>query len=736
MTKKLPFRATALACVLLLGMTTMAQVEFQPMPASDVYCPSGKMSANVSIMSYSNQKEISKLAKANVAKAENDLCTVTAILDYDPEQFQAPQFIGLYRNDGYGIGLWDDEGEGVYQGYEELEPGIYDIVALFKKGRTPYYVIYEQYELTGDVTLTLNPESCTNCLTTKIYGPNGELLKHGLGHYDDEGQFVLDKEGEIERTNVNIQFCREGSRIMSSAAQYIGPMLDEESRNCPYEIYVTNVSDRFSFLLKRIDVTKDYSKSYWNWFSSKGITTDIENGINEYLQQVFNYKYTPYGSQQDGCGFQLLMKEINNSNLSYTAFVFNSPDKKSGDIFTHEVWANIPYMDSDIYDTDIFLQPAFNDFAAINTYGFLSYPGVCIGPEFQVKDGQKVFTNMGHYFIGAGNFMPMTTLYHERDYQSGVDIQKLLPAPEAFTYPTDQALDIFGDNCPINAVQVENHAYVKPPAFIDPNAPDGNTRILIYDFFVGRYGEQQQNDSDNGISRTLKLNGEEVDAQTTLYTDGTGTCEYTVTNTNIDVDGIPGQNSTTVYFDQDLEDMTPPSLEMLHFKNSDGGVTDRFATADEGTMEFYASDFQYQHDDGWITGVYLCQPVEVTVEYAPYGTEDWNELVIEEVPELYQEPGWGYFYRGSLASVTGQAEQGWFDLKFRLVDASGNWQEQVISPAFRIDNLAYTSVANIGSGNAHEVARYTLDGRRADASTQGVVIVKMSDGTAKKELAK
>ncbi len=97
-------------------------------------------------------------------------------------------------------------------------------------------------------------------------------------------------------------------------------------------------------------------------------------------------------------------------------------------------------------------------------------------------------------------------------------------------------------------------------------------------------------------------------------------------------------------------------------------------------------------------------------------------------------PGWGYFYRGSLAGVTGQAEKGWFDLKIRLVDEAGNWQEQVVSPAFRIDDLAYSSVANIGDGNAREVARYNLAGQRVDASHKGVTIIRMSDGTARKVL--
>lgn len=732
MTQKLRFRATTLVSALLLGMATMAQW-LQPTEACDIYCPSGKMNTNVNIMSYSSQKDMPKPVKTHIAKAEGG-CNVTAILDYDPEQFQAPEFVGIYGTNA-SYGLWDDEGEGTYISYQPLEAGTYDIIAQFKKGRTPYYVIYEQYEITGDVTLTFNPESCTNCITTKNYGPDGQLLKHGLGHYDENGEFVLEEEGEIYNTNINTRLYRDGADIMGTAAQYIGPMLDEESRICPNEIYVSDASDRFVFIQKRIAVTEDLTKSYCCWFSNKDFKADFENNPGDYVQQVYNYKYTPYGRSQDGCGFQMTLGTINDS-WTFTMFRFNSQGTKTGDIFTHEVWANIP-SDPNFPDTNILLQPMFNDYSAKNMYQSVYYPEICTGPALRVNNGQKFFTNTGHYFILFADFGLIgieDILYHERDYEAGYEISRLWPAPEAFTYATDQALGIINNNCPINAVQVQNYDYVKPPEFIDPTAPDGNTQFYISDFYVGRYGEQRLC-GDEGITRTLKLNGEEVNMQGEYYsvTDGTATCEYTITNTNIDVDGLPGHNTTTAYFDQSQADRTPPSLEMLHFRSSEG-VTDRFAEADDGTIEFYASDFHYQVDEGWMSGVFLCQPVEVQVEYAPYGTEDWNELAVEEIPELYQEPGWGYFYRGSLAEVTGQGQDGWFDLRFHLQDAAGNWQEQVISPAFRIDDHAYSSVATVGSGNAHEVARYSIDGKRVDATHHGIVIVKMSDGTARKVL--
>ena len=80
------------------------------------------------------------------------------------------------------------------------------------------------------------------------------------------------------------------------------------------------------------------------------------------------------------------------------------------------------------------------------------------------------------------------------------------------------------------------------------------------------------------------------------------------------------------------------------------------------------------------------------------------------------------------------SENGWFDLKFRLVDEAGNWQEQTLSPAFRVDALVQSAVSEVRDGSAHEVARYSIDGKRVNANHSGIVIVKMSDGTARKAL--
>ena len=210
-----------------------------------------------------------------------------------------------------------------------------------------------------------------------------------------------------------------------------------------------------------------------------------------------------------------------------------------------------------------------------------------------------------------------------------------------------------------------------------------------------------------------------------------GIVDAAITNEKVMVDEMIGSNKARLHYTAGAEDEYAPTTTMLHFRNNDREVTDRFANADEGILEFSAGDFNFMQTPMGYPAYNRIAPESVEVSYSPYGEDNWNELAVEEVPENYW-PAMGWFYRGSLAGVTGQALKGWFDLKVKLTDAAGNWQEQVISPAFRIDDLAYSSVANVGKDNAHEVARYSLDGKRVDASHHGVTIIKMSDGTARK----
>ena len=732
--KKLLFKTAMVVGAMLLGMTLQAQ-EFQPYHVSTIYNPTGTVDPNMEFLNSSSFQEFDQSimreqVRKATAKAESQMYTITLNLEYDselPESLEVTP-VAYFTDDSSIVGMAFSSDENVLQG--QLPSGTYNIITSFRTQdlAQQYFVIKENVEVTGDMNFTINPAEATNHITTKIYGPNGEVLKHGLCHFDEAtNSYIVDQPGDTYYSHVGNTLYQKGvGSLYGFAISTSGELLDEEQRTIPTDFYINDVSDRFVFIQRRTAFTEDLSKSYCTWVSTDNLCTcEIENNPNDYVCQEYNYKYTPYGrGHDDGIkvmnGFWL----INDEHTTYETSGVSKRMEKQGDSFPLEVWINVQEIDPNIPGLNILVQTLFPDFGEVEQFQWgdlvlemFTATGWTFGTPIRVKNGQKEFVNFGH--TAFGQYWNNNNLYYSMN--NTTFFEKLLPAPSAFTYPSEQAIGDFGDNCPINAVNVTTYEN------------DDQMRTAWTSYFVGRYGEVLY--AGMGSTMTLKYNGEEVDLST-FSPSGKGTWEVNITNPNVEVDGLPGHNTTTVYFDQNQEDMTPPSIEMLHFKNGDGGVTDRFATAEEGTMEFYASDFNYVYYPELWNGVFECQPMEMTVEYAPYGTENWNELTVEEIPEFYQEPGWGYFYRGSLAEVTGQSEKGWFDLKFHFTDASGNWQEQVVSPAFRIDNLAYSSVATIGSGNAHEVARYSIDGKHVDASHQGVTIVKMSDGTARKVLVK
>ena len=265
------------------------------------------------------------------------------------------------------------------------------------------------------------------------------------------------------------------------------------------------------------------------------------------------------------------------------------------------------------------------------------------------------------------------------------------PGVPAYCYFSDHISYPIGNSSPILSLMTKVKAY------------DGETFFLILpNAYIGRYGEVRN--CDLWTEHTVvKIDGKsafdsadggnlqqwcEVNA-----TDGheKGVLEATFTNRNVLVDEtIPGFNITSIKVDERNDDKCTPTPQMLIFKNTAGAITDHFDKAENGVIEFSAGDFNWVDED--YSGYYTCSEADIKVECAPYGTGSFTELEVEEIPENYYMPGFGYFYRGSLANVTEPSENGWYDLRFTLTDKAGNEMVQRISPAFRIDaNVGVTS---------------------------------------------
>jgi hypothetical protein len=742
MTKKLTSRITALiSAVLLLGMATAAQVVSQP---KNVCNPSGKQVPNVKCSTISNLQQWPQA----VVRADEEMCTVSFDFVYDSDVYYKPSQVGLLQPEtGFYVTAQDLSWMGM--GYEAQVPaGNYDIVGYFtnKTNNSKIcYVILEQYEVAGDVTVTLNTENSTNLITTKFYGPDGELLKHGLGHMDNETyEFIHDEDGNIDLTQGQfLPYLKEvKNSIMPFTMMFFGDMTSEEARNTPFEIYVNDVSDRYVFLYNRVSYTEDFSKTYVNWASTADVKAGLlQNDPSAFVHQTYNYKYSPIGAEQIGIGAEDLIWMFDGNNVRYTGFDLSSDLAKPGEVFTKELWTDVPYNEPNLEGMNLLLQSSFQDYGEVQIFDFgdeifVDYwpTGRAAGPVLRVKDGQKELVNLGHHEKNGSLGMRINYLYGEA--QEDMIGFALLPEPEAITHPAEKATGILNDNCPINAVRVQPMSYLR----LGVTGEYWATVLEIKDYYVGRYGESLTiSNADKGVERALTIDGNEANFEGHEASYGDGVYEYTSVNTNINVDGLDGKNTTVVHFDNSQEDSNPPSIEMLLFKDNDGNVTDRFVEASDGTIEFYASDFLYHpselpyqnYGSSMMGGTFECAPVDVQVEYAPFGTEEWSALTVEEVPELFNDHGWGYFYRGALADVTEGSLNGWFDLKFRLTDEAGNWQEQVLSPAFRIDQ-AMTSVTTVNSNSpAKNVRYYNVSGVASDTPFDGVniVVTEHADGT-------
>lgn len=224
--------------------------------------------------------------------------------------------------------------------------------------------------------------------------------------------------------------------------------------------------------------------------------------------------------------------------------------------------------------------------------------------------------------------------------------------------------------------------------------------------YIGRLGEHRV--IDNLVTAATVSVNDEAPSEEVLENlqygqlPAEGKINFEFTNPNVIIDDIPGKNVSRIEFDMARDDWQPPTLQIVRFTDTDGNFIDRYAKGEDGVMEFYGGDFTYCEEYSPYSSWYTETPaVEVSVEYAPYGTENFAPLEVENIPERDFMPGFGTYYRGSLADVDMASENGWFDVRIRLTDASGNYQEQTLSPAFWIEeNVGVGEIV----GNAVSVA--------------------------------
>lgn len=699
------------------------------------------------------------------ARIEQTTHQVNFMLDFDDETQDANGIV-LVNQDGMltnrNIGLRNLQ----YGSNNASVPeGTYDVVTIFReyqfKGTDAQdlhhllYVIHEQVTIDQDMQLDFSAAEAKNHIHIQMLNNDGEPVACPTYSRSEDWQMTMIEPGNTQfATYMKNVFCKDYGEVISamvnsyySTVQVGDYLIDYQYQS---DFYVNDVSDRYTF--GAYCMTTDWDFNFYTFYKEvQGASSNVTlaNDPSKFKLYVNQLELPQDNEQEVKDNIEMLLFNNWDNVLSRKSIgLINSTVEETGiarlycDFSADESAVGyVPYVARNQLLSTVHYYDEW-DFAYFDSYVIQTTPITCINENV-------VLVNW------SNDFEPGRIDDFDQEWDESEQILKLYPycpSHPAFTYPIEKMKGKWGNSSPVlitNPRQYEN-SYTYNDEAGNPVTENWIYNTLKYQY-RGRYGEITS-DHRRNAQVTMNLDGECVYAGPGFLEEHhfeecstsmdflarfpelfSGVVDATITTEAVKVDDLAGSNKAQLHYTAGTEDETPPTMTMLHFKDSNGDVTDRFAAAEDGTVEFSAADFNFFYTPDGDCSYFRHAPAMVEVSYSPYGENNWYELSVEESPEYYW-PIMGWFYRGSLASVTGQAEKGWFDLKFRLVDEAGNWQEQVVSPAFRIDNLAYSSVANIGDGNAHEVARYSIDGKRVDANHQGVTIIKMSDGTARKVL--
>lgn len=643
-------------------------------------------------------------------KVEGDV-TLTIKLEYDAEVFNAPWMANLIDDNGV---------ESVYLPWGSdvadfpVQPGTYDIALYFStKTSMPYFVIKEQVNVTEDITVTFNPNEAVNEINFKHCRKDGSDFVHGLIEYDENWNSHELESGNTDITLIYDYVILKGVGIANSILMITpGGVTDESARVPKLEYHINNVSDRYTFVQMQV------SQSEGIWYVSQHSTNNPQVGTIEADASLYNssletYQYSPYGKSQNGFGFSLPLYVIyDNKLVDGGAMGYLDPAAKEDEQVTIETCVNLPYQDP--YDENIHYLAGsiFNDFCIEiqESWGTNTQYYKTVSKPYTFIDGVKTYVAVPA--INQNNEVIATAAVIA---PNGKTTYQVLPGCEAFTTTAENVQQVCGASVPINALLVQNGGNLYGEYGTEGLRPN----------YIGRLGENRTGDAKlNEITATF--NGETIEDITAWEGLDDGVYEVTYTNTNCEVDGLQGKNVTTISYDQSQDDATPPTITMLQFKNQDGIVTDRFEKAEDGTMVFTAADFNQPEVSAWNEPFNHDLPAEIKVEYAPYDSEEWVELPFESTPLRESVLGWGYVYSLPLSEVDVHTDNGWYDLRFTFADETGNWQKQVVSPAFFINELIdNTGISHVDATNVTDETIFDLQGRKVrslNGLTPGIYI--------------
>jgi len=510
-----------------------------------------------------------------------------------------------------------------------------------------------------------------------------------------------------------------------------------ESVSDVYDMRVSPVSEKFIFTQTKQHIDKNNLIPYFNKYEFRGTAIDsLSNDPNDYcaytehfVLPVENDPNMYYG----GCNDWNIYANYFRNGWSANGSIPLSAD---GAV---TVYIDVP-QDKKLYSDDFrtFLSPLYTNIETVTddegNNSYRSYP--IYGPLALVK------RNDVEYFVLPTTdvfFMSTSTPFVENDNSSNAIDDNGHPI---LHYTSKQRLsdDKFGNSAAYNVFKM--YSFQRK----------STTHALMEVNYLGKLGETRECDLSRATVE-LTYNNQyigQIDINSLSDFSFTyawkaahpedGVFDFSLTDTTIYVDGIHGKNITKVHFDQNKNDKNAPTLRYLQFRNRENIVTDHFNenALDGGYLYLVCADIDNLND-----GRTCYKPTVLEVSYTAMGSDDWQSLTMTEMPE-YGYYNYGYTYRASMGEVVPQKDVEWYDLKIKVVDEDGNYQEQVISPAFKVAATGsgiseLNATASEGLKAVYDVAgRLIANGiTSTDNLPAGLYIVKdLKNGDVKKIMVK
>lgn len=589
----------------------------------------------------------------NAPESINDLVPLVITLEFDPSLFHAQWGIMVYDESGY-INFANWQGSPVTI---DVPAGTYDIIVEFThNSRQNHIVIKELQEVQTETNVTIDVEEATNYVKIDTYNQNGELLNPGVNNPQTNvpSNIIFDR---------SMYFLPTKNSLNNSTYMWEVPFLDDDS---VWSFYVSDLSERYSIPLSFIGTHFEDGNYFTKFETLNGISESvlIENNPEDWVFHTEEFQPSQINEGEIFSAFSTLnLLEFDGDYSLLGGWNIQSTISSAANE-PFKAYLNNP-MDDNI--SNVFVTPGIIDqMAAMN-------PGW--NPEGVFIKGNSIYSDNGKVQYGSFG-LSFSWYFLGMEYYYDVNGFQPLPFHPKFSFDNSTSPNIvIGNNTPIAVTK---------------------TNIILEELnefkamYKGMYGENRESDflaahieaKHNG---NVIFSGNYMDfRQEELPLEGD--MEMTLTNENVIVDGLDGKNSMKLTYSFDRED-NPPTLQMLQFRNSSEEVTNVFETVQEASVRLAAADYQYIMIDEWSGYLEYNEGNTVEFYYSLYNQDNWTELELSNYEEYFMMPAFGDYYESSLADIVVPQENSWFDVKIICTDVTGNKQEQIISPAFKVKQI-------------------------------------------------